>query len=142
MLRGSGGLLDSFLVGLQWEWRGQSNDLSLFSKRENFPSWSWTGWENASDYPPDELMAANSHNQPVETKVCIELPKETIIPWADFESQVVQRPSHTWTSPYIWIQAWSLKFLTRCGPVYSSYGNDICEKDKFESGKCVMTKRK
>lgn len=139
LLREPTGLLDSFLVGLRWEWHGE---FSLSSRREGFPSWSWTGWENASEYPPAWKVATNCTTQSVETTVGIELLDGTTIPWTNFEQQVVQRPTHTWTSPFIWIEALSIKFVTGCRPTCSHYKLYECSHyDWYEKGACAMTKR-
>jgi hypothetical protein len=102
-------VLKSFNIGLSWEF-SNSTGFSLKSRREAFPSWSWTGWEHPVHYR-DEFVTTWEYLPPLELVVAIEVIVGSKLQWMELQHAVMNCPGQLSDTKYIRLEAWSTSVM-------------------------------
>ncbi|PMD49679.1 HET-domain-containing protein [Hyaloscypha bicolor E] len=134
------GALGSFIFGLLWtftQWKPQK-----MRRRDDFPSWSWLGWERPVIYR-ERYTEPTRYLPPPDFCVSIELLNGSTISWAEFERALTSDRSPLPTTKFLTIEGWTvpvkLKFLKRrhfkptMGSFFTVYADFGAES---QSGSC------
>jgi hypothetical protein len=107
-------VLESFNLGLSWDF-SEIVILARLSRREGFPSWSWSGWDHPVSYR-EWYATRRKFFSPPELNVAIEIADGPTMSWIDIKQAVILGKHHLSRTKLLKVEAWTtmvkLRFIT------------------------------
>ncbi|KAI8723103.1 NACHT domain-containing protein [Fusarium sp. LHS14.1] len=124
-------LLERFLAGLCWS-------VSSGTRREGFPSWSWTGWKGRA-HRPNLLSDWFKSVFPIEVSMVPRDDPSAAVSWADFEAMGPKEKAALPQDYIIEITGFAVDVSIRYNKVDPSYVI-LCDGDDVRKGFVVLCK--
>jgi hypothetical protein len=98
-------VLETLYLGLSWEF-SKIKAGSCPSRRKDFPSWSWTGWEHTVQYR-DWYLARKEYLPPPELEIDIEITSGATMSWMGVKQAVMKSEHYLSQTLFIRVKAWT-----------------------------------
>jgi hypothetical protein len=95
-----------FVAGLSWTLPESLTGRSELTRRQGFPSWSWTGWTGSVKWAIGGWLLTQIRIDP-DIKLSIELRDDRILDWDTYQQSYDDLNSSLYLTHYIRISAWT-----------------------------------